>query len=80
MFPSRTASPRPEERRLARPAAGGKKVGAGRLGPLARRGRRSALGAVASEAARGTGLVLPLAALQVLIEKKKKKFFFFFFS
>lgn len=28
--------PLPEERRLVRQAAGGKKVGAGRLGPLAR--------------------------------------------
>lgn len=39
---------RPEERRLVPQAAGGRKVGAGSLGPLARRGRWQALGAVAS--------------------------------
>lgn len=36
--------PRPEARRLVRQAAGGRKVGAGRLGRLARRGRRQGSG------------------------------------
>lgn len=57
---------RPEERRLVRQAAGGRKVGAGRLGQLARGegGRLWARWPV-----RGTGLILPLSALLVRIEK-----------
>lgn len=63
-----------EARPLVGRAAGGRKVAAGRLGPLAHRGRRQALDAVTGEPALGIGLILPSSALLVQAE-----LFFFFF-
>jgi hypothetical protein len=52
--------PRPREQWPPWPAAGGRKVGAGRPGPLARGEGRKTLKAVASEPARRSGLVFAL--------------------
>lgn len=74
MFPSGTASP--PRSAAAAPAGGWREEGRSRARrPLARRGSRQLLGSVAGEPARGTGLILPLSALLVQIEKKN--FFFF---
>lgn len=74
MFPSGTASP--PRSAAAAPAGGWREEGRSLARrPLARRGSRQLLGAVAGEPARGTGLILPLSALLVQIEKKKKLFF-----
>lgn len=69
MFPSGTASP--PRSAAAAPAGGWREEGRSLARrPLARRGSRQLLGAVAGEPARGTGLILPLSALLVQIEKK----------
>lgn len=76
MFPSGTASP--PRSAAAAPAGGWREEGRSRARrPLARRGSRQLLGSVAGEPARGTGLILPLSALLVQIEKKH--FFFFYY-